>query len=113
MHIYSFKWYIKQDNRIHGEIQKQEMSLKKANGVGLKKEKKYLYINLTQMTKKNDYIVLSRISGQLFWRTLLESKWCLQIPLRAFITCVMTDRGRKTCKSYLVHKAHAQVNIIK
>jgi len=26
---------------------KQEMSLKKTNGVGLKKEKKYLYITLT------------------------------------------------------------------
>jgi len=34
-------------------------------------------------------------SGQLFWPTLLESEWCLQIPLRTFITCVMTNRGRK------------------
>ena len=30
---------------------KQEMSLKKTNGVGLKNGKKYLYINLTQMTE--------------------------------------------------------------
>jgi len=28
-----------------------------------------------------------------------------------FITNVMTDRGRKTCESHLVHKAHAQVNL--
>jgi len=36
---------------------KQEMSLKKINGIGFKKGKKYLYINLTEMTEKllNDY----------------------------------------------------------
>jgi len=39
--------------------------------------------------------LLPRISGQLFWPTLLESKWYLQIPLRRFITCVMTYRGSK------------------
>ena len=72
----------------------------------------YLIINLTQMTENLEWL-LSRISGQLFWPTLLESKWCLQILLRIFITCVMTDRGRKnlqvlsctqsTCSSQL-HK---------
>jgi len=73
---------------------KQEMSLKKTNGVELKKTKNYFYINLTQMTENLEWL-LSRISGQLFWPTLLESKWCFQIPLRTFITCVMTDRRRK------------------
>ena len=53
-----------------------------------------MYINLTQMTENLQWLFLS-ISEQLFWPTLLESKWCLQIPLRRFITCVMTDRGRK------------------
>ena len=56
--------------------------------------------------------LFSSISEQLFWSTLLESKWCLKIPLKRFITCVMADRGRKKlAKSYLVHKAHAQVNL--
>jgi len=52
---------------------------------------KYLYINLTHMTE-NLELLLSRISGQLLWPTLLE---CLQIPLRRISTCVMIDRGRK------------------
>jgi len=39
------------DMYMYFEHLKQEMSLKKTNGVGLKKEKKYLYINLTQMTE--------------------------------------------------------------
>jgi len=47
--------------------------MSKTNGVGLKKGKKYFYINLTQMTENLEWL-LSRISGQLFWRTLLESK---------------------------------------
>jgi len=51
------------------------------------------------------------------WTAILANfvrgKWCLQIPLRRFITCVMTNRGKKTCNSYLVHIAHAQANNIK
>jgi len=50
--------------------------------------------------------LLSRISGQLFGPTLLESKRCLQIPLMRFITCVMTDRGRKKLASLILYTKH-------
>jgi len=75
-----------------------------------------LYINLTQITENLEWS-LSRISGQLFWRTLLESKWCLQIPLRTFITCVMTDRGRNnlqvlSCTQSTTYKITTQRKLV-
>jgi len=36
----------------------------------------------------------------------LESKWCLQIPLRTFITCVMTDIGGKKLASLILYTKH-------
>jgi len=90
---------------------KQEMSLKTTNGAGFKKGEnspmlKYLYINLTQMTEKLEWSLLW-ICGQLFWPTLFESKWCLQISFRRFITCVKTDRGRKILQVLsCVHTKH-------
>ena len=51
-----------------------------------------MFINLTQITETLKWILSSK---RLFWPTLLKSKWCLQIPLRRFITYIMTNRGKK------------------
>ena len=51
-----------------------------------------MYINLTQMTENLQWIFQVSVNRAIFWPTLLKSKWCLQISLRRFITCVMTDR---------------------
>ena len=56
----------------NGDILKQEMSLKKTNGVGLKKRKKVLvHKSFTDAGKLRMIIVKDQ--WQLFWRTLLES----------------------------------------
>jgi len=47
---------------------KQEMSLKKTNGIGLKKGKKVLVHKFYRDDGKLIEWLLSRISGHLFWR---------------------------------------------
>jgi len=70
---------------------------KKTNSVGLKKEEKITQgLVLVHKSYTDDKkLRMPRISGKLYWPTVLESKSCLQIPSWRFIICVMTDRGRK------------------
>jgi len=98
---FKLQWHMSQD--IHLKWGVTRNVFKKDKRRQIKKGKKCLYTNLTQMTENLEWL-LSRISWQLFWRTLLESKWCLQIPLRTFITCVMTDRQEKLASLILYTK---------
>jgi len=84
------------------------MSLKKTNGVGLKTGKNNTRLSTCTyiLHRWQKTWLFSSIGEQLFWPTLLESKCCLQIPLRRFITCVMTDRGRKKLASLILYTKH-------